>query len=53
LGLRAENAEELRPALEKALAANVPTVLEIPVDPEELPFPARSDAVRTGPGAGS
>jgi sulfoacetaldehyde acetyltransferase len=47
LGLRAEKPEELRPALEKALAANVPTVLEIPVDPEELPFPARSDAVRT------
>ncbi len=45
-GLRAEKPEELRPALEKALTANVPTVLEIPVDPEELPFPARSDAVR-------
>ena len=49
LGLRAEKPEELRPALEKALAANVPTVLEIPVDPEELPFPARSDAVRARP----
>ncbi len=45
-GLRAEKPEELRPALEKALAANVPTVLEIPIDPDELPFPARSDAVR-------
>jgi len=45
-GLRAEKPEELRPALEKALAAQVPTVLEIPVDPDELPFPARSDAVR-------
>jgi sulfoacetaldehyde acetyltransferase len=45
-GLRAENAAELRPALEKALAASVPTVLEVPVDPDELPFPARSDAVR-------
>jgi sulfoacetaldehyde acetyltransferase len=45
-GLRVEKAEELRPALEKALAAAVPTVLEIPVDPDELPFPARSDAVR-------
>ena len=45
-GLRAEKPDELRPALEKALTANVPTVIEIPVDPEELPFPARSDAVR-------
>jgi sulfoacetaldehyde acetyltransferase len=45
-GLRAEYAAELRPALEKALAATVPTVLEVPVDPDELPFPARSDAVR-------
>jgi acetolactate synthase-1/2/3 large subunit/sulfoacetaldehyde acetyltransferase len=45
-GLRVETAAELRPALEKALAATVPTVLEIPVDPDELPFPARSDAVR-------
>ena len=45
-GLRVEKPEELRPALEKALAAAVPTVLEIPVDPDELPFPARSDAVR-------
>jgi thiamine pyrophosphate-dependent acetolactate synthase large subunit-like protein len=49
LGLRAEKPEELRPALEKALAANVPTVLEISVDPDELPFPARSDAVRARP----
>jgi sulfoacetaldehyde acetyltransferase len=45
-GLRVEKPEELRPALEKALATTVPTVLEIPVDPDELPFPARSDAVR-------
>jgi sulfoacetaldehyde acetyltransferase len=45
-GLRVEKPEELRPALEKALAAAAPTVLEIPVDPDELPFPARSDAVR-------
>jgi acetolactate synthase-1/2/3 large subunit/sulfoacetaldehyde acetyltransferase len=52
-GLRVEKAAELRPALEKALAASVPTVLEIPVDPDELPFPARSDAVRqkSQPGA--
>ncbi len=45
-GLRAEKPEELRPVLEKALAASVPTVVEIPIDPDELPFPARSDAVR-------
>jgi len=53
LGLRAEKPEELRPALERALAAALPTVLEIPVDPEELPFPARSDAVRARPSAGN
>jgi acetolactate synthase-1/2/3 large subunit/sulfoacetaldehyde acetyltransferase len=52
LGLRAEKPEELRPALEKALAATVPTVIEIPVDPDELPFPARSDAVRARPSTG-
>jgi thiamine pyrophosphate-dependent acetolactate synthase large subunit-like protein len=46
LGLRVEKAEELGPALEQALAATVPTVVEIPVDPDELPFPVRSDAVR-------
>jgi acetolactate synthase-1/2/3 large subunit/sulfoacetaldehyde acetyltransferase len=52
-GLRVENSAELRPALEKALAATVPTVLEIPVDPDELPFPARSDAVRQKSDAGA
>jgi acetolactate synthase I/II/III large subunit len=46
LGLRVEKAAELRPALEQALAATIPSVVEIPVDPDELPFPARSDAVR-------
>jgi acetolactate synthase-1/2/3 large subunit/sulfoacetaldehyde acetyltransferase len=51
LGLRVEKADELGPALEQALAAQVPTVLEIPVDPDELPFPARSDAVRTTAGS--
>ena len=45
-GWRVEKPEGLRPALEKALAATVPTVVEIPIDPDELPFPARSDAVR-------
>jgi sulfoacetaldehyde acetyltransferase len=52
-GLRVERPEEIRPALEKALAATVPTVLEIPVDPDELPFPARSDAVRKNAESGA
>jgi acetolactate synthase-1/2/3 large subunit/sulfoacetaldehyde acetyltransferase len=52
-GLRVETAGELRPALEKALSATVPTVLEIPVDPDELPFPARSDAVRQKSASGA
>jgi acetolactate synthase-1/2/3 large subunit/sulfoacetaldehyde acetyltransferase len=51
LGLRVEKAEELRPALEQALAATIPSVVEIPVDPDELPFPARSDAVRQKSGS--
>ena len=28
--------------LEEALSAQVPTLIEIPIDPEELPYPARA-----------
>ncbi len=45
-GLRADRPEEIRPVLEKALAMDGPVVIEIPVDPDELPYPARTDAVR-------
>jgi thiamine pyrophosphate-dependent acetolactate synthase large subunit-like protein len=47
LGLRVERPAEIRPALEKALAAtDRPAVIEIVVDPEALPYPARTEAVR-------
>lgn len=46
-GLRADRPEQVRPVLEKALAMERPVVVEIPVDPDELPYPARTDALRT------
>ncbi len=41
-GFYAEKPEDVAPAVKEALAADVPTVIEIPVDPEELPYPARA-----------
>jgi acetolactate synthase I/II/III large subunit len=47
-GWRVERPEEIRPALERALAVtDRPTVIEVIVDPEELPYPARTEAVRS------
>ena len=37
-----ERPEEVLPAVREALAAAVPSVIEIPVDPDELPYPARA-----------
>jgi acetolactate synthase-1/2/3 large subunit/sulfoacetaldehyde acetyltransferase len=45
-GLRAERPRQIRPALEQALAMNGPVVVEIPVDPDDLPYPARTEAIR-------
>ena len=39
LGLRAHTADDLRRALEQGFAANVPTLIEVPVG--ELPDPSR------------
>lgn len=36
LGVRVENTEEFAPALEKAMAANTPSLIEIIVDPEAI-----------------
>ena len=41
-GFYVERPEDVAPAMEAALAEKVPTVIEIPVDPEELPYPARA-----------
>ena len=47
VGLRVERPGEIRSALEKALAVtDRPTVIEVVVDPEELPYPVRTEAVR-------
>lgn len=46
-GLRADRPDQIRPVLEKALTMDRPVVVEIPVDPDELPYPARTDALRT------
>lgn len=45
-GLRADRPEQIRPVLEKALSMDRPVVIEIPVDPNELPYPVRTEAVR-------
>lgn len=41
-GFYVERPEDLAPTLLEALAADVPSVIEIPVDPDELPYPARA-----------
>ena len=41
-GFYVEGAEDLTEALEEALKLNMPSLIEIPVDPKELPFPARA-----------
>ncbi len=40
-GFYAERPEEVASAVSEALRSDVPTVIEVPVDPEELPYPAR------------
>ena len=40
-GFYAEHADQLGDALREALAADGPSVIEVPVDPEEMPRPAR------------
>ncbi len=44
LGITVERPEELRPALERALASDRPALVEVVVDPFEPPMPARLSA---------
>jgi acetolactate synthase I/II/III large subunit len=48
LGLRVERPEELGPALEEALAAGRPAVVDVLVSGEETPIPAYRDAMERG-----
>ena len=41
-GFYVDRIQDLGPALEEAVNAQVPTLIEIPVDPSELPYPARA-----------
>ena len=41
-GFYVDRVEDLGEALEEAVKAGVPSVIEIPVDPAELPYPARA-----------
>jgi thiamine pyrophosphate-dependent acetolactate synthase large subunit-like protein len=45
-GFYVERAADIGQAVAEALKADVPTIIEIPVDPEALEQPARSDAVK-------
>ena len=44
IGMTVEKPEEIRPALEKALAANKPALVEIVVDANEPPMPSKIEA---------
>lgn len=44
IGITVEKPEEIRPALEKALAADKPTLIEVVVDPNEAPMPSKIEA---------
>ena len=49
-GFYVERPEDVAQAIGEALAAEVPSVIEIPVDPDELPYPARAaDVFRPAP----
>ncbi len=41
LGLTVEKPDEIRPALERAIAAGKPAIVEVVVDPFEPPMPSR------------
>ena len=41
-GFYVERPEDLVPTVREALEAGAPSVIEIPVDPDELPYPARA-----------
>ncbi|MFQ5762200.1 MAG: thiamine pyrophosphate-binding protein [Candidatus Bathyarchaeia archaeon] len=47
-GFKVEKPGELKSALQEAFKLAVPSLVEVLVDPEELPPPARTDAMPTG-----
>lgn len=46
-GFRVDRSEDVAPALQEALEADVASVVEVLVDPEEIPFPARAADIYT------
>jgi acetolactate synthase-1/2/3 large subunit/sulfoacetaldehyde acetyltransferase len=47
-GFYVEHPQDLAPTLREALACGLPAVIEVPIDPEELPYPARVADVFAG-----
>ena len=48
-GFRVEEPDQIGDAFREAMKANVPSIIEIPIDPEEMPRPARLADVTRGP----
>ena len=46
-GQRVDRPEDIAPAMENALKSDRPEIIDVIVDPEELPPPARMDAVKS------
>jgi acetolactate synthase-1/2/3 large subunit/sulfoacetaldehyde acetyltransferase len=40
-GFYVDDPADVGPALQEALASDIPSIIEIPIDPDELPRPAR------------
>ena len=47
-GFYVERPQELASALREALECGLPSVIEVPIDPDELPYPARVADVFAG-----
>lgn len=48
-GFFVDKPDDIGPALQEALAAGIPSIIEIPIDPDELPRPARLAEVLAPP----
>lgn len=47
LGIKVEKPDQISDAFQQAMKANVPSIIEVPVDPDEMPRPARlADVVK-------
>jgi len=46
VGFTVERPEEIRPALEQAIASGKPSIVEVVVDPNEPPMPAKTTATQ-------